>query len=294
MRILLLGGTGSIGTSVLSEFVRSGYEVLGLARSETSARTQQSSGANVLRGDLREPKKWVSKLPQLDGIVNVAGTFAEDEEATERGLLDELLAQVRNPVAPTRFVYTGGCWLYGPTDGTVATEESAFLPLPAFSWAVKHIERLLAEPGISPIVIHPAMVYTPTSGVFERMYREAATGRAVRVVGAASVRWPLVHRDDLAVLYRLALGKAAVGDSYMGCAITGVPVGQIARAFMRALRDDDRAPVVMSEADAVAEFGHWAVGYGCDQVQSGQKAQQALGWKPLHLDPLNEIAQLEK
>jgi nucleoside-diphosphate-sugar epimerase len=294
MRILLLGGTGSIGRSVLHEFVRAGYEVLALARSEASARRQEYIGASVLKGDLRQPKEWVSRLPRLDGIVNVAGTFAEDEEATDRELLDHLLPHVRNTVAPTRFIYTGGCWLYGPTDGTVTTEETPFLPLPAFSWAVGHIERLQAEHGISPIVIHPAMVYSPTSGVFGRMYQEAAAGRAVRVVGAESVRWPLVHCDDLAALYRLALEKAPAGDSYIGCAITGVAVGQIARAFARLRTSGDQAPLVMSEEDAVAEFGDWAIGYGRDQLQSGQKAQRTLGWKPFHLDPLAEIAQLGK
>jgi nucleoside-diphosphate-sugar epimerase len=124
------------------------------------------------------------------------------------------------------------------------------------------------------------------------MYAEAASGRAVRVVGAETVRWPLVHRDDLAGLYRLALENASPGESYIGSAIDGVPVGQLARAFSRSLRGHEISPMIIAEQDAVAEFGSWAAGYARDQLQSGEKARQILGWKPVHLDPLREIAQL--
>jgi nucleoside-diphosphate-sugar epimerase len=124
------------------------------------------------------------------------------------------------------------------------------------------------------------------------MYAEAAGGRAVRVVGAETVRWPLVHHDDLAVLYRLALEQASPGDSFIGAAITGVSVGQIARALSRSLSGHEEAPMIITEQDAIAEFGSWAAGYGRDQLQSGEKARRILGWNPVHLDPLSEIARL--
>ena len=294
MRVLVLGGTGSIGAPVLRELVRCGHEVTALARSERSVKALASMAAHVLPGDLRQSGAWVPHLPPLDAVVNVAGTFAEDEEATDRALLDQLLAHFRGSGTPVRFIYTGGCWLYGATDGTVTTEASAYSPLPAFSWALRHIERLQAASNIWPVVIHPAMVYAADSGVFGRMYAEAAGGQAVRVVGAETVRWPLVHRDDLAVLYRLALEKAPAGECYIGAAITGVPVGQIARAFSRRFRGCDQDPLVITEQDAVTEFGSWAAGYGRDQLQSGDKARRTLGWQPSHLDPLHEIAQLDK
>jgi nucleoside-diphosphate-sugar epimerase len=292
LRVFILGGTGSIGAPVLRELVRCGHTVTALARSDESGTKLASMGANVLKGDLRQPSQWVQHLPPLDAVVNVAGTFADDEEETDRQLLDHILPRLRYNAAPVRFIYTGGCWLYGTTDGTVTTEASAFSPLPTFSWAITHIERLLATGHIWPIVIHPAMVYAVNSGVFASMYAEAAGGRAVRVVGAETVRWPLVHHDDLAVLYRLALEQASPGDSFIGAAITGVSVGQIARALSRSLSGHEEAPMIITEQDAIAEFGSWAAGYGRDQLQSGEKARRILGWNPVHLDPLSEIARL--
>lgn len=292
LRVFILGGTGSIGGPVLRELVRCGHAVTALARSDASEARLMSMGARVLKGDLRQPSNWISNMPSFDAVLNVAGTFTDDEEEVNRRLLDHLLPRLRGSARPVRFIYTGGCWLFGATDGTVTTEASSFSPLPAFSWAIEQIERLLATDHIVPIVIHPAMVYAVDGGVFGSMYAEAAGGRAVRVIGAETVRWPLVHQDDLAVLYRLALERASPGDSYLGSAVNGVPVGQIARAFSRSLSGHEQAPMIISEKEAIVEFGPWAAGYARDQLQSGEKARRVLGWDPVHLDPLSEIARL--
>ena len=98
---------------------------------------------------------------------------------------------------------------------------------------VPHLQRILAAPEIDGIVIHPAMVYEPDGGVFYRFARDALEREAIRVVESESVRWPLVHSEDLAKLYLLALERAPAGSSYLGAAIEGVCVGRIARAYAK-------------------------------------------------------------
>ena len=62
------------------------------------------------------------------------------------------------------------------------------------------------------------------------------------VVGGEHVRWPLVHREDLADLYLLALNEELREQSYIGAAIPGLPVGRLARAIAQrfGLRDHAR------------------------------------------------------
>ncbi|MGO9634880.1 MAG: hypothetical protein ACLPX1_13440 [Steroidobacteraceae bacterium] len=103
------------------------------------------------------------------------------------------------------------------------------------------------------------------------------------------MHWPLVHADDLAVLYRLALEKSASGESYIGAAINGVPVGRIARAYAHRYGTRRSDPEVISANQIAAELGEWARGYALRQWQSGEKARWRLGWRPLHLDPQSEI-----
>jgi nucleoside-diphosphate-sugar epimerase len=115
---------------------------------------------------------------------------------------------------------------------------------------------------------------------------------AVRVVGSEAVRWPLVHSEDLAALYGLALEDAPSGSSYIGAAIEGLAVGRIARAFARRFGNRREAPLIVSTDSIAAELGEWARGYALDQMLSGDKARRDLGWRPQHLDPEAEIARL--
>ena len=78
---------------------------------------------------------------------------------------------------------------------------------------VPHAQRILSSPVVDGIVIHPAMVYTADGGVFSRFAGDARAGGSIRIVGNEAVRWPLVHRDDLAELYALALDAAPPGSS---------------------------------------------------------------------------------
>lgn len=148
---------------------------------------------------------------------------------------------------------------------------------------------VLGTRGIHPIVIHPAMVYEPCGGVFARFRADAIERDAVRVVAGERVSWPLVHSEDLATLYRLALEGSAPGESYIGASIKGMPVGRIARAYARRFGTRHLDPEAISADQICAELGEWARGYALHQRQSGEKARRRLGWQPLHLDPESEI-----
>ena len=279
-----------IGSAVVRKLIARGHVVLGLARSEASAAKLAGFGATPLRGDIASPEAWTGRLPQLDAVVHAACDVDSDMGVIDRRLLDYLLPALGAQANKPRFITTGGCWLFGATGDAIATEETALDPLPAFAWMVPHLERVLAAPEVDGIVIHPAMVYTADGGVFARFARDAIERDAVRVVGGEDVRWPLVHADDLATLYALALERAPARSIWIGAANDGVMVGAIARAFARRFAARDQTPQIISADAAAAEWGEWARGYARDQRLSGDKARRALGWRPMHLDPAGEIA----
>jgi len=290
VRVLVLGGTGSIGSAVVRELIARGHVVFGLARSQAAAAKLSRCGATPVAGDIALPETWAANLTPLDAVVHAACDFNTDMAAIDRRLLDVLLPALAAQPNRPRFVYTGGCWLFGATQRETATEASPFNPLAAFAWMVPQLERVLAEPGISGIVIHPAMVYANAGGVFNRFAREAAAGGPIRLVGSEAVRWPLVHGDDLAALYALALERAPEGESYIGAAVEAFPVEPIALAFAKRFDAPRSTPVIISPDMIAAELGEWARGYALDQRLSGAKARRGLGWQPRHLDPEAEIA----
>jgi nucleoside-diphosphate-sugar epimerase len=289
LRVFVLGGTGLIGSAVIRELVRRGHRLFGLARSGTSAAKLDQIGVTSIAGDIGSPEGWLATLPPCDAAIHMACDFDTDMGAVDRRLLDRLLPALAAQNERPRFLYTGGCWLFGATGDALATEATPFCPLPGFAWMVPQLQRVLASPDVCGIAIHPAMVYVGDGGVFDRFARAAAVGQAVPVVGSEAVRWPLVHADDLANLYALALERAAPGSSYIGAAIEGVPVGRLARAFARRFGTTREAPQIVPTDAIAAELGEWARGYACDQRLSGEKARRELGWTPRHLDPEGDI-----
>jgi nucleoside-diphosphate-sugar epimerase len=292
VRVFVLGGTGSIGSAVVRELVQRGHEICGLARSDASAAKLRELGAMPVAGDTAAPEAWAAKLLQVDAVIHAACDFNTGMGTIDRHLLDVLLPALAAQPNRPRFIYTGGCWLFGAAGDDTATEETPFHPLPDFAWMVPHLRRILQTPGIDGIVIHPAMVYTPGGGVFLRFAHEAVEREAIRVVEGEAVRWPLVHSQDLASLYALALEKAPARSSYIGAAIDGLAVGRIARAFAKRFGMRHQQPQIISAETIAAEVGPWAKGYALDQRLSGARARRELGWKPEHLDPEREIALL--
>jgi nucleoside-diphosphate-sugar epimerase len=292
LRVFVLGGTGSIGSALVRELVARGHDVWGLARSEVSAVKLNGIGATPVAGDMARPERWAGRLPHVDAVVHAACDFNTEMAATDRHLLDVLLPSLAAQPKKARFVYTGGGWLFGATGGDVATEETPFHPLPAFAWMVPQLQRILEAAEVDGIVIHPAMVYTPAGGVFVRFARDAIEGDAVRVVESEEVRWPLVHSEDLANLYALALEHAPARSSYIGAATEGLAVGRIARGFAKRFGMRRLEPEIIPAHAIAAELGAWAKGYALDQRLSGAKARRDLGWRPKHLDPEGEIALL--
>ncbi|MFC2970577.1 NAD-dependent epimerase/dehydratase family protein [Acidimangrovimonas pyrenivorans] len=278
MDIFLLGASGSIGTAVAAELVAAGHDVAGLSRSARADAVLRSQGVRPLRGDLRAPEAWAARAVTADAILHCAVTWSADMGAVDRTLVAALIAAAARAGRRPRLVYTGGCWLYGETGDTVATEETRFEPIPPFAWMVENGRRLL-ESGLPTAILHPAMVYQPGGGVFARFVAAARAGRPIEVWGSAGTRWPLVHRADLAVAYRLLAERPGLTGHFNASAQAGVPVGEIAAAIAR----HHRSPAglaVRPRAEVLAEQGPQGAGPMLDQQMAGPRLRAACGWAP--------------
>lgn len=291
MRVLVLGGTGSIGASVVSALMSRRHEVLGLARSDSAADSLSSRGVLPVRGDIRWPREWVGVADSVDGVIQVAADFTTDADAIGRNLISALLRrlEVRSGGPTPTYVYTGGCWLYGNTGDQVATEESPLEAPAEWAWSIDHLKMVLGASRVRGIVIHPAMVYERNGGVLALFRDDLAKLGRVRIFGHENIRWPMVHRRDIGELYALALERARCGASYNGAAVDSITVGALARAMARSA-GINTTPLVRPIDEAVAEFGEWARGYAIDQRMSSAKARRELLWLPTHTDPVADIS----
>lgn len=283
MDVLLLGATGAVGSAVAASLAAAGHRVRALARSGTAMARVAALGATPVPGDLRDPDGWIDAAAAADAVVHCAATFDDAMAATDWAVLDALLPVLDGAGrggGRRRLVYTGGVWLWGDTGGEAADENSPLDPPRAFAFLAEGAARVMAEPGLDGMVVHPGLVCGPGTGPVALLAdRARATGR-MAVIGGPLRRWPLVGARDLGDLYRRVLEAGEPGRQWLGVAAPGVRQGDLAAALAARLGLPARAPEVLDGAAAEAAFGAGAACYALDQVLSGERARRELGWQP--------------
>src|SRR5580693_6873510 len=72
MRIFVTGASGWIGSALVPELIGAGHQVLGLARSDASAKAVADLGAEVLRGDMNDTAVLRAGARDSDGTIHLA------------------------------------------------------------------------------------------------------------------------------------------------------------------------------------------------------------------------------
>src|SRR6202035_2708223 len=72
MRIFVTGASDCIGSAVVPDLLAAGHEVVGLARSDASARRLEAAGAMVQRGDVDDPDGLARAASKADGAIHLA------------------------------------------------------------------------------------------------------------------------------------------------------------------------------------------------------------------------------
>jgi nucleoside-diphosphate-sugar epimerase len=291
MKVFVTGANGGIGSRLVPELIAAGHEVLGLARSDASAKTVTDAGASVLRGDFTDAETLRAGAAEADAVIHVAfnhstdiaQSVADEAEAVEtfgaalEGTGKALLIASGTPIVP----------------GRPATEEDS--PLVADPMANSPLGRrgqtaqyalALADKDVRSVVMRlPRSVHSRGHryGLASALIATARRTGVSGYVGDGTQRWPAVHHLDAVRLFRLALEQAEPGTVVHAVADEGDPMRTLAEVIGGQLG-------VPAESVPAEHFGPAGAVYALDQPASSELTRKKFDWQPTHPSLLDDLA----
>jgi nucleoside-diphosphate-sugar epimerase len=293
MRVFLTGASGFIGSVIVKELLGAGHEVLGLARSEESAKAIEAAGATVHRGDLEDMDSLRKGAENADAVIHTGfihdfSRFAEVCETDKRAIetIGEVLAGSSRP-----FVITSGTALVSP--GTLALEtvhpDAATGHHPRVASEIAADDVASRGVMVSVIRLSPSVHGDSDKGFVPMLIDLAKQKGTAGYIGGGLNRWTGVHKIDAARMFRLAMEKNTVaGQRFHAAESEGIYFKSIAESIGKHLN----LPVVAVTSEKAAEhFGWFSHFAGLDAPVSTQITRDLLGWVPMQIGLLEDMEQ---
>lgn len=214
MKVFLTGASGFIGSRLIPELTGAGHQVIGLVRSKEKADALRGRGAEVLLGSLEDPGSLKNGASEADGVIHCAysNDLSRMEEISKTEVqaittLGEALHGSDRPLVITSVAAMGAA-----APGQLAEEVYYNPNTPNPRKSTEIAGAAAAERGVHLSVVRLPQVHSPVKqGFVGQLLRIAREKGVSAYIGDGAQRWPAVHVDDTARLYRLVLERASAG-----------------------------------------------------------------------------------
>jgi nucleoside-diphosphate-sugar epimerase len=287
MRVFVTGASGHIGSAVVPELLRAGHQVVGLARSDSSAKALAGAGAEAWRGDLEDLDGLREAAGAADGVIHLAfrhdlmgagdfPTAVAVDYAAIKALASALEGTGKPLVTSSGTLILAAAGVTG-RPGTEADYAPGGSRADAENFVAGLAERGVRSSAVRlPPIVHSSLDHHGFAHILIGIARQAGVSA---YVGDGANRWPSVHTLDAARVYRLALESAPAGSRLHAVADEGIPFLDIAAAIGRGAG----VPVASVPASEAAErFAFLGGLVGVDNPVSSEVTRTALGWAPAH------------
>ncbi|HWQ52183.1 MAG TPA: NAD(P)-dependent oxidoreductase [Bryobacteraceae bacterium] len=221
MRVVVIGGTGHIGSFLVPRLVEAGHAVVCVSRRERRPYREHPCWAEVrfVQADRVSDEAFNERIAELAGDVVIDLICFTPESA--RGLVEALRGRVQH------FLHCGTMWVHGHSVEVPTTEEQPRHPFGEYGCRKAEIEAyLLGEArrtGFPATVLHPGHIVGPgwaplnPAGHFNpRVFADLAEGRELVLPNLGLETVHHVHADDVAQAFMQAIAhwSTAVGESF--------------------------------------------------------------------------------
>lgn len=294
MKVFVTGASGYNGSAIVRELIGAEHQVIGLARSEKSAKIVSDLGAEVLHGNLEDLEILKQGANNSDGVIH-AGFFHDFMHSNDFSQFARASAIDKSAINAIGEVMIGTNKPLVVTSGTVGlplingviTEDSIAQNSPRFSEAAA---LALAEKGVNASVIRlaPSVHDKGDSGFIPFIINQARKNGVSAYPDKGNNHWTGVHRLDAAKAFRLAVEKGHKGALYNIVGDNGIEIKKIAELIGERLN----LPVKSVSGDELKEHFEWISHFiTMDCPATNFKTQEMLGWKPTHIGLLEDMEQ---
>jgi nucleoside-diphosphate-sugar epimerase len=294
MRVVIIGGSGHVGTYLVPRLVAGGHEVIAISRGQREPYQPHAAWQSV------------QQLTADRAVEEAAGTFgARVRDLRPDVVIDMIcftLDSARQLVAALRgqiqhVLHCGTIWVHGPSVQVPTTEEQPRRPFGEYGIQKAAIEAYLLDEarrnGFPATILHPGHIVGPgwtplnPAGHFNpQVFTQLARGDELALPNLGLETVHHVHADDVAQAFMQALANrsGALGESFHVVSPAALTLRgyaeSIAAWFGQPARlrflpwEEWRATV--SPAEAAATWDHIAHSPSC----SIAKAQRLLEYRP--------------
>ena len=294
MRVVLIGGSGHIGTYLVPRLVEAGHEVINVSRAQRQpyqahGAWQQVQSVTIDRGEAEKADSFAQQVLALRPEVVIDMICFKLESA--RHLAEALQGQVQH------FLLCGTIWVHGPSVQTPTTEEQPRRPFGEYGIQKAAMESYLLDQArrckFPATILHPGHIVGPgwaplnPAGHFNpQVFAQLARGEEVTLPNLGMETVHHVHADDVAQSFMQALEhwSTAVGESFHVVSSQALSLRGYAEAVaawfgqpaqLRFVPWDEFRKTVSAE-EAQATWDHIAHSPNC----SIAKAQRLLDYRP--------------
>jgi nucleoside-diphosphate-sugar epimerase len=293
MRVIIIGGTGHIGSWLVPRLVRAGHHVVVVSRGvrapyRTSVEWDDVQRATLDRTALERDGTFDHYIVALRGEVVVDLTCFEPTSV--RTMVEALHGRVG------LFVHCGTLWVHGNPSRRPYDEREPRAPFGEYGIKKAEIERFLlacASSGFPATILHPGHItgpgwapINPAGHLDPRVFELLQRGETLTLPDDGQATLQHVHADDVAQAFELAIAHpgTAIGESFHVAAAEPVTMRAYAesvaswfgRSAILAYMPYDQWQHTVGERDAAITRDHLLH----SPHASIEKAQRVLGFVP--------------
>ncbi|MBS1876668.1 MAG: NAD-dependent epimerase/dehydratase family protein [Acidobacteria bacterium] len=294
MKIIVIGGSGHIGTYLTPALVEAGHQVLNITRAQRQP--YQPHGA----------WRWVETVTLDRAAAEASGEFAPKVRALNPDIVIDLICYLPESArqlidalqgAVQHFLHCGTIWVHGPGIEPPITEEQPRKPFGEYGCRKAAIEADLLRAarlnGFPATILHPGHIVGPgwaplnPAGHFNpKVFDDLAEGRELLLPNLGLETVHHVHAADVAQSFLCAIANrsTAIGESFHVVSPAAVTLygyahtvaGWFGREANLRFLPWDEWKTTVTPKEAAATWDHIAHSPNC----SIRKAERLIGYRP--------------